>query len=53
MAQWLALLPHSVREPGSIAAPVHCVEFAHSPLVCGVRLIGHAKLTLSVRGLAG
>eukprot|EP00061_Rhincodon_typus_P000059 g10289.t1 len=33
VAQWLALLPHSARDPGSIPASV-CVEFAHSPRVC-------------------
>jgi len=34
VAQWLALLPHSARDLGSILALGHCVEFAHSPHVC-------------------
>ena len=34
VAQWLALLPHSARNPGSIPALGDCVEFAHSPRVC-------------------
>jgi len=68
VAQWLALLPHSVRELGSIPARVTvCVEFAGSPRVdvgflwglrfspkdVRMRSIGHAKLPFSVRGLAG
>jgi len=35
VAQWLALLPHSARDTGSIPGWVTvCVEFAHSPRVC-------------------
>jgi len=34
MAQWLALLPHSARDPGSIPSLGHCLQFAHSPHVC-------------------
>ena len=34
VAQWLAVLPHSAREPGLIPSWVTvCVEFAHSPPV--------------------
>jgi len=37
VARWLALLPHSGKDPGSIPGRVTvCVEFAHSPRVCGV-----------------
>ena len=69
VAQWLALLLHSVRDPGSIPALVTvCVEFALFPRVCVgflrvlrfpptlqrcVRLIGHAKLPLVSGGIAG
>ena len=57
VAQWLALLPHSTRDPGFDSRPqvTVCVKFAHSPRVCvcflrvlpqsndvRVRLIGQA-----------
>ena len=64
VAQWLALLPHSARDPGLIPGLGHSVEFSHSPHVCvgssgapvsshslkdvPVRHIGHAKFSLSV-----
>jgi len=64
-AQWLALLPHSARDPGSIPASGHwslyilpvsawvssgCSGFL--PQSKDVRWIGHAKLTLVSGGLA-
>ena len=67
VVQWLALLLHSARDPGSILALGLCVEFTRSPHVClgfirvlrflptlqRVRWIGHGKLPLSVREISG
>jgi len=63
VAQWVALLPHSARVPGSAWVTV-CVEFArsppclrgapvssHTPKDVRVRWIGHAKLHLRVSGV--
>ena len=71
MVQWLALLPHSARDPSSIPSlgslsvwslyilPMSawvssgCSGFLPQSKDVRVRLIGHAKLTLSVRGTRG
>ena len=63
VAQWLALLPHSTRDPGSIPALGHCLcgVCIFSPCLRGfpfvsshnlkdvlIRCVGHAKFSLSV-----
>jgi len=65
MAQWSALLPHSARDLGSIQVTVWILHILPvSAWVCfgcsgflpqfkDIGLIGHAKLPLCVRGLAG
>ena len=68
MAEWLALLPHKARDPGSIPGLGCCLcevspclrgfcpsalVSSHSPKDVLVRCIGHAKLPLSVQRCEG
>jgi len=70
VAQWLAMLPHSTRVPGSIPGLGHCLCWVCTffpvsrPVSSGCsgflprskdvwdRLIGHAKLPFSVKGIS-